>query len=309
MNYHESFLEHDPYECLRGALAPEYAKLSPEQIEALIETTFGPGASAEDVEGIFGSVGNAFSHVGKTIGRVAKQTVPIVGRALRGMMQGAMAGSALGPFGMLLGAATGGAGSALGGQRGAAGAVGKVLNTGLGMAGTLGGGGLLGTARTGTSALAGSPTAQASPAAGQLLHLLGRPEVAQALQAMMLGSLGRQNIQVGATPVPVGAFANLLGMLANRAGSQAMAAAPAGKEGMPEYLLDESGEYCCDIANPEARAETLWNLLSQSEPAEAEEMNEADELAALQEAEDEVYDALELMEMAEMETEFAEDVL
>ena len=78
---------------------------------------------------------------------------------------------------------------------------------------------------------------------------------------------------------------------------------------MPEYLLDESGEYCCDIANPEARAETLWNLLSQSEPAEAEEMNEADELAALQEAEDEVYDALELMEMAEMETEFAEDVL
>src|SRR5262245_58914275 len=108
----------DPYPDVRAALAPEYAKLAPEEIDALFERTFGPAVAAEDVEDIFGSIGKFAGDVGHTVSNVAKKAAPVAMSVLPGVAQGAMAGAALGPLGMLGGAVLGGAGSALAGQKG-----------------------------------------------------------------------------------------------------------------------------------------------------------------------------------------------
>jgi hypothetical protein len=41
------------YPTLRENLAPQFAELSDEQIDALVEQVYGEGVSAEDLEGFF----------------------------------------------------------------------------------------------------------------------------------------------------------------------------------------------------------------------------------------------------------------
>ncbi|QBY55457.1 hypothetical protein [Cupriavidus oxalaticus] len=135
----------DPYPRLREALVPEYALLEPEQIEAMIEHTFGPGLSAEQYEGLFGALTRAASNAGRAVGLVAQKAAPVVTSALPGIAQGALLGAALGPVGIVAGAALGGAASALAKHgKGAFGDVGKTVNAGLGFAGMLTPGGAFG---------------------------------------------------------------------------------------------------------------------------------------------------------------------
>ncbi|HKX46868.1 MAG TPA: hypothetical protein VJP77_09200, partial [Planctomycetota bacterium] len=66
----------DPFPALRGALAPEYANLPPEDVEALVEQ-LDLGVGAEALENFF-----------KSVGKVAQSALP-------GVVSGATAGAAL----------------------------------------------------------------------------------------------------------------------------------------------------------------------------------------------------------------------
>src|SRR5437667_2097560 len=101
------------------------------------------------------------------------------------------------------------------------------------------------------------PFAGAAPAAGQLMQTMLRPETMQALMSMLMGQHGRANVQVGSTPVPVGAFTNLLGVLANQAASEYNAATSTARDTLPEYLRDYAGEAVTDVAVAENRARAL----------------------------------------------------
>src|SRR6476469_1991288 len=101
------------YPTLREHLAPELAELSDEQIDVLVEQFYGAGFTGEDLEGFFDTLKHGLGNVAGAVGNFAKKAAPVVTGALPGVAQGAMAGSALGPFGMLAGAIAGGAGSAL----------------------------------------------------------------------------------------------------------------------------------------------------------------------------------------------------
>ena len=59
---------HTAYPTLRASLAPEYTELSDEQLDFLVAEMYGPGVSAEDIEGFWNDVGKGFKKVGKTVG-------------------------------------------------------------------------------------------------------------------------------------------------------------------------------------------------------------------------------------------------
>ena len=63
--------------------------------------------------------------------------------------------------------------------------------------------------------------------------------------------------------MPIGGILNLLGSLANQAAIEA--AEINAYESIPAYLLDEEGEALGDIANPQERAEILWDQLQDDE--------------------------------------------
>jgi hypothetical protein len=326
----------DSYPNLRAALAPEYAEMEPEALETLFETTYGLGISPDDMESIFGSIGDFAKNAAQTIGHVAQNAAPSILGTLGGAAQGAMSGAALGPIGMIGGAVLGGAGSALAKQgKGPLRDIGQALNTGLGavgafsptgalgrgllgavsggkgigglasgVLGALGGGGGLGTLGKIAGAVPGMQ--QGVPAAGQFLQLLSRPEVLQALQAMLLSPLGRPSVPVAGTAVPVDGFTNLLGMLAQQAQTEFRAAGGPQPAGMPEYLVESTGEYRCDPADPAQRAEVLWELLQSSEANSIEDEAEWEPDEAVEnDAEAAFYDSIELDEInAEYEEAF-----
>jgi hypothetical protein len=130
--------------------------------------------------------------------------------------------------------------------------------------------------------------APASPAAGQLLAVLFRPEVLQALWAIALGRIGAREIQVAGRSVPPDAFTNLIRVLADRAGAEYRIAGVEA-EGVPEYLLGLNGEPTGDIALPEERAGALWSLLEEASAPEAREL-EPGPFASVEELDDEWWD-------------------
>jgi hypothetical protein len=142
-----------------------------------------------------------------------------------------------------------------------------------------------------------------SPAAGQLLQTMFRPETLQALISMLIGQAGRQNIPVGNTQVPVGAFTNLLSVLANQAAAEynAGSANTYAEQRYPRYLENYAGEAYGDPAVPEHRAEALLELFRESAPEQDEAYSSgraarrpAHELAREM---DEMYDAMDLSEL------------
>jgi hypothetical protein len=169
------------------------------------------------------------------LGRTFTQFAPGIAQ---GALSGALGGAALGPVGAIGGAILGGVGGALGA-----------------------GGGGRPAAPGGTAG---------APAAGGLLQLLGNPTVRQALFSMLLGpSLGRPSVPVGATgtPVPVGAFANLIREAADQALDQyetvgGFAEGREGGESMPEYLT-EAKNNGADVGNALVRGVVLAKLLEQ----------------------------------------------
>ncbi len=210
------------YPAVRSALREDLATQSDEAIAGLLGQLF-PESEPEDIEGFFDDVGKAFS-------TVAKVAAPVVSSALPGVISGAMGGAALGPIGIIGGALAGGLGSALSHQ---------------------GGGGASPPAR---------PTGGGG--AGQLLGALARPEIAQGLLSMVLGGAGRSSVPIGGSPVPLGAIANLLSVLTNRASEDLGETAFAGEGGA---WLEAVG----DPGSAEARADALLGLLGAANAADA----------------------------------------
>jgi hypothetical protein len=277
------------YPTLREGLSPAYAAFSDEEIDGLVEQFYGPGVSAADLEGFFDDLKRGFAKVGGA-----------VKTALPGMAQGAMAGSALGPWGMLAGAVAGGAGSALSRSRnptlsgigrgigtatnlassfrggGAAGGIGQLLQGGLSQLGGRGGAGSLGgIANLSKSQLGGRPGAMVpgqGPAQGPsppgasanaLLGMLARPEVGQALTAALMPGLGRQSVQVGQQQVGVQSILSALGNLAGRAASEMT---DAQDEELPEYFYNQDGELAIDPAESHQRTDRLLTLMALTAP-------------------------------------------
>lgn len=253
----------------RSVLAAQYRELPDSQIESLLEQSLGV-QSAEDFENFMRSLGN----FGRSVGRVAQQALPVAGSVVGGM------------FGGPVGAALGGQLGALGGQAIGAATAPRPQHAR--------------PARGPVMGRAGAPAAMGSPAAAQLMQILGRPEVLRGLMSMVLGPAGASNMKVGNTSVPAAAFANLIGTLAQQALSEYNAQVGAEDvESYPEYLMDAEGQFRVDPAVPEARAGVLLEMLRETAPspvryrvaAEYAEDYETDEGL------DEIYDAVELTEM------------
>lgn len=292
---------HTAYPTLRASLAPEYTELSDEQLDFLVAEMYGPGVSAEDIEGFWNDVGKGFKTVGKT-----------VGRALPSIAQGAMTGASVGgPWGALAGAVAGGAGGILSQSknktlRGIGGAIGSVGK----LAGNFTGGGALrglagsafgalqgrGGATGAIGKLAGGLAPQLANAlggrggsAGALLGMLSRPETVRALSAAALGPAGRGQLSIGGQSVPVQSILSALGNLAGRAASEAEAFG----EHYPGYFYAADGELAIDPADSEQRTLALLELYAEtpspyeSEGVESDESDESDEYDESDEAYDE----------------------
>src|SRR5215831_627207 len=94
------------YPNLREVLDPRFAGLSDSDLESAFEAAFGDSVTLAEYEEFFGGLGKAF----KDVGRFAQQAAPTLATAGQGALQGAAAGSALGPWGALGGALIGGTG-------------------------------------------------------------------------------------------------------------------------------------------------------------------------------------------------------
>jgi hypothetical protein len=259
------------YPTLRQNLGQQYAAIPDARLAAMLS---GRGIEAEAMEGFL-------SDMGGFLAKAAPTVLPIAGKVV-GSIYGGPAGAAIGGQ---LGSLAGGAISNLaGGGRPQGGASGSAS----------GGGG-----------------APSGGAAGQLLQTITRPETLQALASMAMGALGKQNVSVGGTSVPVSAFSNLLGTLAGRAEAEYNSELAQNAGAMPGYLLDYSGQPKVDPANPAARAEALYELLGEAaaeagegEAAEGEAAEAAEAYEAASEWESEA-DAIEMLELAEAEWEEA----
>ena len=252
-----------PYKGIREVLAPEYRELPAEQIEALVRSTLGD-VDPEDVDDFLGTL----KKVGGFVAKAAPSVLPVAGTVV---------GTAFGgPLGATLGGTLGSlAGKAVGGAAGPG-------------------------PRRGRPGLAAAPAAGGSPAAGQLLALLNRPEIIQALMAMLMGPAGRSHVPVGGTAVPVGAVANLVGTLANQAAAEHNAAVAWEGESSQGWLLDARGEFLVDPAVPEERAERLLQLLQtpvQPRPSPRVRAAGARYESDPDVSDDQIFDELELAEL------------
>lgn len=289
--------EDDPYPNIREYLAPKYANLAPEDVEALLERE---GIRADAMEGLFDGVSKAFSSA-------AKAVAPVVTKALPGVISGAATGCALGPWGCLGGALIGGVGSALsssGGKPGGAGGsspISAIAGAIPAIAGAGGGGGIASGIASALPAIAGligggagtSGGGKTNPA-GILLGLLQRPELQQALMSMALGSAGRKDVSVGVNSVPASAIANLVGSLSSKAFAKAEAETEP-SEDLPDYLYNK-GKLAVDPAVPAERAARLLEMFGEAAlrvPRARPAFTEADEF----------YDELDMAELDFLETE------
>jgi hypothetical protein len=217
-------VDYDQLQYLRQILAPQYAVLPASRIRAQMGAFYGPDA-AEDyneyLEGLFGSIGNAFKDVGRFVAKAA----PVVATVGGGALQGALSGAQFGLPGIIAGAAAGGAGAGLSKYgSGAARNIGGALQGVTGLAGqfsplgriggavgpaisSLAGGGRGGTAGAAVNALSGVLGALGGGggggAAGAISSLLGGGGGGGAAGA--IGSL------LGRAGGPAGAIGSLLG--------------------------------------------------------------------------------------------------
>lgn len=167
---------------------------------------------------------------------IARSVAPQIAKAAPGALKGAATGFAMGgPVGALAGGIAGGiAGS---------GAIPGANRNG----------------RTPASSNQGQPaTSVANPAALQLLLTLLRPEVVEALIAMVVGRHGSRGVEIAGQAVPVAAVTNLIQSLAEAA--SAAHHTMGGRRGVPRYLSDarRRGE---DISASEVRTAALLELV------------------------------------------------
>jgi hypothetical protein len=265
---------------LRSSLAPQYAALPAEQLESLVQSIYGPGTSAEDVEGLFDDIGRGLQGAARGVGQFAQRAAPMLARALPNVASGAAGGAAFGPWGALIGAGAGLASGLLqqSGNRTARNVgqaihgVGSLVSTvrGGGAGGAMGSlasiaGGGMGQTRAGQAALGGLQAARGGGgqggAAAMLNGLLSRPELLQSLLGSMMGAAGRQNVDVGGQAVPVSQMLSALSNVAGRAAHEA-AEVEGSAELTPEYALIGAEAFGTDPEDAEGRVDTLLTLLA-----------------------------------------------
>ena len=261
------------YPMLRASLAPQYTGVDQAQLRALVQQVYGPEAIPEDVENYFASIGRGFQQAAGAVGRFAQRAAPMVQNALPGIASGALAGSALGPWGALAGAVAGGAGSLLSQSRNpTARAVGGGISTATNIVSTVRGGGAagalgaLGSIASGGLGAAGNPLAgrRGGGGASQLMGMLARPEVLNALQSALMGSFGRQSIPIGDRQVPTHMLMSALGTVAQRAAHEMAEASAETAEQVLEFLAEAGEALGLDIEDAEGRTDTLLTLLALS---------------------------------------------
>lgn len=223
---------------LEEILAPEYRDLPPKQIKQVVQTTLGP-VYPEDLEDFSKTLQNVGTAVSKALPQVLPVAGTVVGTAFGGPLGGALGGA--------LGSAAGGA---ISGTQSRPTRVTPAPQPPPPQAAPY------------TAPSEPSSVPSGSPATAQLLQAMFHPKMLQALMAMAMGQAGRPNIPVGGTPVPPGAFTNLLSVLATRAAAEYNAVAPKG--GSPRYFQDYAGEPMGDPAVDEHRAEALWEHLQEA---------------------------------------------
>src|SRR5205823_265104 len=103
--------------------------------------------------------------------------------------------------------------------------------------------------------------------------------------SMGMGALGKPNVSVGGSPVPLTAFTNLLSILAGRAEAEYNEAIASTRGNAPRYMQDYAGEAKGDPAIPEARAEALYELLEFESEQESSESSESSEASSEYESE------------------------
>lgn len=232
------------------------------------------GAMSGSAAGLPGIIaGAAVGGAGAGMSRFGSGAVRQAGQALTGVTQLAGQFSPLGRAGGAIGSAVSGLGSLAGGRGRPnfgqiAGQVGQAAMGALG-------GGAGGGAMSQVAGLLRSPQAAGAlgqlfgggSGAGQLMSALRRPETQQALAALRLGPMGRPSIPMGPqqTPVPTGAFAQLLGHLAQ----QAAGATPA-RQGEDEseaiaFMSDGEGSFHGDPASAGDRAARLWDMMNEAQ--------------------------------------------
>lgn len=238
---------HDPYPSLREALAADYAGLAPEAIEQIVEHLY-PGADPVDVEGFF-----------STLKKVGKAAAKFGQKALPGVISGATSGAALGPFGALAGGLAGGVLSAATGGGRKSGGLPTRLPSRAALAGLASAAPGIGRAVSGLAS---------SPAAAQLLRVVNRPEIGQALQALAMGGAGRKNVNVGGMSIPTGAITTALRGLLERVETELHERTAGDSSGTPLYLLGNDGEFAVDPTDEQARGERVIELLARAEAAE-----------------------------------------
>jgi hypothetical protein len=243
------------YPRIREALSERYRHLPSVHIERIVEQTF--GTSAEQVEDIW-----------DTLATVAQVALPALGTVVGGPLGGVVGGAA----GQL---AAGAISQATQPKRHVPRPVSpapppaaaprppapppppKVVQSGAMRAEPL-------------SAQAPAPGAQTAPASAgnqavsQLFSIVLSPGVLQALLSAALGAFGRESVEFDGTSVRVGAIPNLIGYAADQAAAEHYRRVGPAGEAVPEYLVDESGEYKCDVTSPEERAEVLWEKIQTS---------------------------------------------
>jgi hypothetical protein len=227
------------------------------------------------MEGFFDDLKKVATSVGQVAIKAAPSVIsvaaPLVGTALGGPLGGAV-GASLGSL--------------------AAGAVARATGQPAPPSGG-GGGGPLGAIGSLLSGLTGG----GSPAAGNLIQGLLKPQTIQALGSMALGTLGKDNVSVGGRDVPVSGFLNMLKAFLGNAEAEYLAAQAAADAALPEYLRDYSGQAAGDVASDQFRAERLFELLeSEAQETEAEAESESESEGAEWEAWEAEYDAIEAAE-------------
>jgi hypothetical protein len=260
---------------LRSSLAQEYASESDEQLENIVQTIYGPGVTPEDVESFFNDIGHGLK---KAAGAVSH----FGGQALPGVIQGATAGSALGPYGMLAGAIAGGAGSILSHSTNpTARAIGGGIGTATGLVSAVRGGGaggaagalgsIAGLASGGSRPPAGNPFAAIAGgmsgggtggSANALLSLLSRPEMLRAFMASAMGQYGQSQVDVGGQQVPVQALLSTLGTVAQRAAHEAAELDESLATSVPGYVSMAGEALGLDVDDAESRSDALLALLA-----------------------------------------------
>lgn len=251
------FESEHPLDAIRAVLTPELAELDDESLGLALIDAYGEEGAQELVE--------FFGQFGRAVSRFARAAAPVIQRRLPGVIQGATAGATMGgPYGALLG-------GLLGGLRAppsrsprprpprAAPAPAPPAAPG---------------ASPGTPG-PGTPTGSAS--AGQLLALLQRPEIMQALLAMLMGQAGRRQVRLGRESVPVNAVTSAIAELATRATEEHNASLHR-MDATPSYLLDDSGAPLCDAASPGERAGVLVDLAWRATEADLDASDDADPL-------------------------------